>query len=68
MTDFQAFLRTRSHRVLQADHRTVENLANESFAGETTEDADFKRLRKIREVTKTQADKKYSDFINLTNS
>lgn len=65
MTDSPAFLRTSSCSVFPADNRTVENLANESVAGESTEDADFKRLRTIREVTKTRTDKKKTTVVLL---
>lgn len=65
MTDSPAFLRTRSCSVFPADNRTVENLGNESFAGECTDDADFRRLRTIREVTKTRTDKKKNTVVLL---
>lgn len=52
MTEIPAYLLKRPRRLLQADHSTELSLANESSAAGSTEDGDFKRLRKIREVIK----------------
>lgn len=58
MTEIPAYLLKRPRRLLQADHSTELSLANESSAGGSTEDGDFKRLRKIREVTETRINEK----------
>lgn len=62
MTEIPAYLLKRPRRLLQADHSTELSLANESSAGGSTEDGDFKRLRKIREVIKTRTNEKIHRF------
>lgn len=54
MTEIPAYLLKRPRRLLQADHSTELSLANESSAGGSTEDGDFKRLRKIREIRRKE--------------
>nr|XP_022290511.1 uncharacterized protein LOC111102144 isoform X2 [Crassostrea virginica]XP_022290519.1 uncharacterized protein LOC111102144 isoform X2 [Crassostrea virginica] len=48
MTEIPSYLLSRPRRLLQADHSTEASLANESSAGGSTEDGDFKQLKKIR--------------------
>lgn len=62
MTEIPAYLLKRPRRLLQADHSTELSLANESSAAGSTEDGDFKRLRKIREVIKKRTNEKIHRF------
>lgn len=50
MTEIPAYLLGRSRRLHQAEHNTELTLANENSGGGSTEDGDFKQLRKVREV------------------